>query len=218
MTQALFAIKGQHATSHESIFNYMPPEDSVIHLEWSFHGRLCLSHPIHLPPNLPCALYTSATITFWKKLFQALSYSRSLAQTFPPWRTLPSIRAWLDHSHPSHLSLNVTSGNCLVAQWLRIRLPMQGTRVWALVREDPTCCGATKPVGHNYWACTLEPMSHNYWALMPQLLKPMRLEPVLCNKRSHCNEKPTHRNEEKPPLTATRESPSIATKTQCSQN
>ena len=38
----------------------------------------------------------------------------------------------------------------LVAQWLRIRLPMQETRVRALVREDPTCCGATKPVRHNY--------------------------------------------------------------------
>ena len=37
-----------------------------------------------------------------------------------------------------------------VAQWLRIRLPMQGTRVRALVREDPTCRGATKPVRHNY--------------------------------------------------------------------
>ena len=38
----------------------------------------------------------------------------------------------------------------LVAQWLRIRLPMQGTWVRALVREDPTCHGATKPVSHNY--------------------------------------------------------------------
>ena len=38
----------------------------------------------------------------------------------------------------------------LVAQWLRIRLPMQGTRVLALVWEDPTCRGATKPMHHNY--------------------------------------------------------------------
>ena len=38
----------------------------------------------------------------------------------------------------------------LIAQWLRIHLPMQGTRVRALVREDPTCHGATKPVRHNY--------------------------------------------------------------------
>ena len=40
-----------------------------------------------------------------------------------------------------------------------------GDTVRALVREDPTCGGATKPVHHNYWACTLEPMSHNYWSL-----------------------------------------------------
>ena len=38
----------------------------------------------------------------------------------------------------------------LVAQWLRICLPMQGTWVRALVWEDPTCCGATRPVSHNY--------------------------------------------------------------------
>ena len=41
----------------------------------------------------------------------------------------------------------------LVAQWLRICLPMQGTQVRALVWEDPTCRGATKPVSHSYWAC-----------------------------------------------------------------
>ena len=105
----------------------------------------------------------------------------------------------------------------LVAQWLRISLPMQGTRVRALVREEPTCCGATNPVRHNYWVCALEPASHNYWARVPQLLKPMRQEPVLCNKRSHHDEKPMHHNKEEPPLAATRESLRAATKTQCSQ-
>ena len=84
----------------------------------------------------------------------------------------------------------------LVTQWLRICLPMQGTQVCALVREDPTCRGATKPVCHNYWACALEPASHNYWAHALQLLKPVHVEPVLGNKRSHRNEKPAHRNEE----------------------
>ena len=38
----------------------------------------------------------------------------------------------------------------LVVQWLRIHLPMQGTRVQALIQEHPTCCRATKPVRHNY--------------------------------------------------------------------
>ena len=55
-------------------------------------------------------------------------------------------------------------GASLVAQWLRICLPMQGTRVQSLVWEDPTCRGATKPVCHNDWACALEPASRNYWA------------------------------------------------------
>ena len=44
-----------------------------------------------------------------------------------------------------------TPRTSLVARWLRIRLPMQGTRVRALVRENPTCHGATKPVRHNYY-------------------------------------------------------------------
>ena len=61
---------------------------------------------------------------------------------------------------------------------------MQGTRVRALVWEDPTCCGATEPVRHNYQAC------------IPQLLKPARLEPVLHNKRSHHNEKAVRSNED----------------------
>ena len=40
------------------------------------------------------------------------------------------------------------NGASLVAQWLRVRLPMQGTRVHALVWEDPTCRGASGPVSH----------------------------------------------------------------------
>ena len=52
---------------------------------------------------------------------------------------------------------------------------------------------------------------------MPQLLKPTYLDSVLRNKRSHHNEKPVHHNAEQPPLTATRESPRAATKTQRSQ-
>ena len=73
---------------------------------------------------------------------------------------------------------------------------MQGTRVRALVREDPTCRGATKPVRHNYWACALEPKSHDCWARVLQLLKPAHLEPVLHDKRSHRNEKTVHHKEE----------------------
>ena len=59
-------------------------------------------------------------------------------------------------------------------QWLRICLPMQGTRVQSLVQEDPACCGVTKPMCHKYLACTLEPACHNYWSLRA-------LGPVCCN-------------------------------------
>ena len=61
---------------------------------------------------------------------------------------------------------------------------MQGTQFWSLVREDPTWRGTTKPV------------HHNYWARVPQLLKPVGLEPVLPNKTSHRSEKPSHHKEE----------------------
>ena len=44
----------------------------------------------------------------------------------------------------------IASRASLVAQWLRICLLMQGTRVRALVWEDPTCHGATRPVSPNY--------------------------------------------------------------------
>ena len=40
----------------------------------------------------------------------------------------------------------------LVTPWIRICLPMQGTQVQSLVQEDSICCGANKPMHHNYWA------------------------------------------------------------------
>ena len=83
---------------------------------------------------------------------------------------------------PNPSKTSITSWTSLVAQWLRICLPMQGIRVWALVLEDPTCRGATNPGCHNYWACAPGPVNHNYWAHVPQLLKPTRLESLLCNK------------------------------------
>ena len=49
-----------------------------------------------------------------------------------------------------HVKIMEVEGTSLVAQWLRIRLLMQQTWVRALVWEDPTCCGAAKPVYHNY--------------------------------------------------------------------
>ena len=47
---------------------------------------------------------------------------------------------------------NLCWGTSLVVQWLRIHLPMRGTRFRALVREDPTCRWAAKHVCHNCWS------------------------------------------------------------------
>ena len=41
--------------------------------------------------------------------------------------------------------VKVISGASLVAQWQRILLPRQGTRILSLVWEDPTCLGAAEP-------------------------------------------------------------------------
>ena len=91
----------------------------------------------------------------------------------PWWNELGSfITSWAEFLLPapfsspsfnSHTSMNVCfwklmliktyrGWTSLVVQWLRICLPMQGTQVWSLVWEDPTCCGATKPVCHSYWS------------------------------------------------------------------
>ena len=45
---------------------------------------------------------------------------------------------------------NLPAEASLMAQWLRIHLSVQGTWIPSLVWEDHTCCGATKPVHHNY--------------------------------------------------------------------
>ena len=96
--------------------------------------------------------------------------------------------------------LKIHTRSSLMAPWLRISLPMQGTQVWSLVLEDSTCCSATKPVSHSYWAHVL------------QLLKT------------------THRGCEKPllweactqqqrvALAYRRQSPGPAPKTQCRQS
>ena len=119
----------------------------------------------------------------------------------------------------------------LVAQWWRNRLPIQETWIWSLIQEDPTCCRTTKPVRHNYWACAPEPGSGNYWACAPEpgshnywacalepgshnYWSPHSLEPVLCNKRSHRNEKQHTATRGQPPLITTREKAHTAMKTQ----
>ena len=57
---------------------------------------------------------------------------------------------WMKCSQDDYRLRKPRKGLSLVVQWLRICLPMWGTRVRSLVREDPTCHWATKPVHQNY--------------------------------------------------------------------
>ena len=53
-------------------------------------------------------------------------------------------------------------------------------------RETPACYRAAEPACHN-----MEPVLYAWELQLPSL---STLESVLCNQRSHCNEKPVDRN------------------------
>ena len=88
-------------------------------------------------------------------------------------------------------SLETDARSSLVVQC--IRGPPANARAMGLIPDpgsliqDSTCCRATKPMGHNCWACAPR-------ACVPQLLKPTQLENLLPNKRSHRSEKSTRGN------------------------
>ena len=93
--------------------------------------------------------------------------------------------------------------------WLSVKNPTanSGDTVPSLIQEDPTCCGATKPIHHNCWACAPLPGRCNYRAHVQQLLQPACLESILRNKGRNCSEKPMQHNRRLTPITATREKP-----------
>ena len=53
------------------------------------------------------------------------------------------------------------TGASLVAQWIRIYLPMHGTRSQSLIGKDPTCTGATKPIFHNCGEGNSSPLQYS---------------------------------------------------------
>ena len=66
--------------------------------------------------------------------------------------------------------LKTTSGTSLGAQWLRIHLPMQGTRVQSLkiphaAEQLSPCVTTTEPALWSPRATITEPVCHNYWSL-----------------------------------------------------
>ena len=125
-------------------------------------------HAFHLDPGLTtvanCLSESWGRSCKARCLLPSWHYKRQSLSTKPGLRAGPSLdTGYQIQSLRSHLKY--PSGTSLVAQWLRILLPMQGTQDWALVWEGPTCRGAVKPVSRNYWACALEPSSPKYRSL-----------------------------------------------------
>ena len=126
--------------SVKSISNVLPSQSSESHIGMSMHSWLCVCHCI-------CACLS---VEAHKRIWPTCKLANG---------------TWLSEETLDWEFKKQPFGASLVAQWLRIRLPMQGTWVRALVWEDPTCHGGTKPMCHNYWGCALEPVSHNHWSL-----------------------------------------------------
>ena len=101
-------------------------------------------------------------------VWQFLVYSFIYWELFSPDKRKSS-KNWEKSSNQK-----ASLGTSPAVQWMRVRLPMQGT----LVQESPTRGGAAKPVPHNYWSPrALEPGSRNYWACTPSACAPQQEEP-----------------------------------------
>ena len=108
--------------------------------------------------------YSSRTSTVEQTNQLTGSPSRTLNSNGNEWA---GMTVNMDESHGHNVEWkHPDTGTSLVVQWWRICLPIQRTWVWFLVRVDPTCRSAIKPMHHNYWACTLQqrvaPTHRNY--------------------------------------------------------
>ena len=105
----------------------------------------------------PLAIWRCVFRTGLDKNTRSSLYLRKMTQMLWVPVLLIALQGWVPLGRALPLSglhfcclQNKRTGTSLVVQWLSIHLPTQGTRVRALVWEDPTCRGATKPLCHNY--------------------------------------------------------------------
>ena len=118
-----------------------------------------------LSPSLTCpalpwihlSQFHYSALSFWthgtsrlNSLFSKHVYTCCIVSFHVSTRKVGQAKAW--RFFGPNLRLRIRWRASLVVQWLRVHLLMQGTRVRALVWEDPTCRRATRPVSHSYWA------------------------------------------------------------------
>ena len=118
-----------------------------------FTGRYLITQRVDLLAHFQrwvwvCCLHIHPN---YRALFMnAVFPSQLTCYVFPsPWNRMPS---WCPIYVKMSFLVKSAFGTCQVVQWIRIHLSMQGIQVRSLVQEDPTCCGATKPMPHNYWS------------------------------------------------------------------
>ena len=122
--------KQNHWLPHTNMF--YPPSPPHFHKRHHYYA-------VAQTPNLNISVHPSLSLTPRTELISRRLYFY--------------INCLLLHNKvPKNLAVKSERAS-LVAQWLGICLPMQGTRVRALAWEDPTCRGAAGPVSHNCWAC-----------------------------------------------------------------
>ena len=100
--------------------------------------------------------HSSSTKTYTSSLFAGKRYLQTSALPNTGYEgSLPSRKEMLlvMFQVPGTLLCNcarITSLRLLVAQWIRICLPVQETWVQSPIQEDSMCCRSAKPVCHHY--------------------------------------------------------------------
>ena len=102
------------------------------------------------------------------------------------------------------------STSLLIIREVQIKTTMRGLPWWRSGWESACQC---RGYGFEPWSGKI-PHAAERLGPCATITEPVRLEPVLRNKRGRDSERPAHCDEEWPPLAATRESPRTETKTQ----
>lgn len=151
---------------------------------------------------------------------------QTLSQVILEKNPCGSWKSWKQHVTANH-EIYPCISTCKGVHACVERICSGGHPWWSIVENFLPSAG-----GHGFYPWSLG-RSHMPWDLSPSTtttehvlqslgaatLKPMCLEPRLCNLRSHRSEKSTHHNaKSSPPLAATKESPHAATAIQCRQN
>ena len=137
---------------------------SIVYWESEWYSRKALS--LHSLINTYVLHDHSLCTGCCSSVFQASEF----------WKWKERKHGWEEGSGMPELHIKIWNRASLVAQWLRVRLPMRGTQVRALVWEDPTCRGAAGPVSHGRWACASG-------ACAPQRERPQQWEACVPQKK-----------------------------------